>query len=75
MNSESLPESAVKKVNNLVRDAKFAITVGMIPILGLMRWRQFDGQSNCLTFWLRCCVLVIRVPVPLLFCPFRVTIE
>ncbi len=36
MYSETLPESAVKKVNNLVRDAKLAITVGMIPILGLI---------------------------------------
>lgn len=38
-----------------------------------VRWRQFDGQSNCLVFWLGDCLSVIRVPVPLLFCPFRVT--
>jgi hypothetical protein len=42
---------------------------------GILRWRQFDGQSNCLAFRLRYCRLVIQVPVPLLFCPFRATSE
>ena len=36
---------------------------------------QFDGQSNCLIVWLRDCLSVIQVPVPLLFCPCRVTNE
>ena len=36
MHSETLPESAVKKANNLIRDARLAITVGLIPLLGLI---------------------------------------
>ena len=41
MNSETLPESAVKKANNLVRDARLAITVGLIPLLGLIYILRF----------------------------------
>jgi hypothetical protein len=31
----TLPDSVVKKANNIVRDARMAILVGLIPILGL----------------------------------------
>lgn len=36
MNNEALPKSVVKKANNLVRDARLSITVGFIPLLGLI---------------------------------------
>ncbi len=36
MNLEPLPASAVKKATNLVRDARQAIIVSLIPILGLI---------------------------------------
>lgn len=36
MASDSLPHVAVKKATNLVRDANLAISVGFIPILGLI---------------------------------------
>ena len=32
----ALPESAVKKVTNLVTDARMSIVVGLIPVLGLI---------------------------------------
>ena len=32
----SLPDSAVKKAKNLVRDSRLATLVGLIPILGLI---------------------------------------
>jgi hypothetical protein len=34
--SESLPDSVVRKATNLVRDARQATVVGLIPILGLI---------------------------------------
>lgn len=36
MASEPLPEPVVKKVTNLTKDARLAVTVGLIPILGLI---------------------------------------
>jgi hypothetical protein len=36
MITEALPDSAVKKAKNLVRDARLATLVGLIPILGLI---------------------------------------
>jgi hypothetical protein len=36
MTSGTLPGSAVQKATNLIRDARQAITVGLIPILGLI---------------------------------------
>jgi hypothetical protein len=34
--NDPLPASAVKKAANLVRDARLAVLVGLIPILGLI---------------------------------------
>src|SRR5262245_63070123 len=34
--TEPLPPSAVKKATNLIRDARAAVAVGLIPILGLI---------------------------------------
>jgi hypothetical protein len=34
--SESLPTSAVRKATNLIRDARLAIVVALIPIIGLV---------------------------------------
>ncbi len=36
MSADTLSVSAVKKATNLVRDARLAILVGLIPILGLI---------------------------------------
>jgi hypothetical protein len=36
MASCALPDHTVKKATNLIRDARLAIVVGMIPILGLI---------------------------------------
>jgi hypothetical protein len=36
MPNEPLPASAVRKATNLVRDARLAVLVGLIPILGLI---------------------------------------
>ena len=33
---DSLSDSAVKKVRNLIRDSRLAILVGLIPVLGLI---------------------------------------
>ena len=35
MSSESIPESVTKKANSIIRDARLAILVGLIPVLGL----------------------------------------
>ncbi len=36
MASDALPEKTAKKATNLIRDARQAIVVGLIPILGLI---------------------------------------
>jgi hypothetical protein len=36
MAADVIPASAVKKTTNLVRDARLAVLVGLIPILGLI---------------------------------------
>jgi hypothetical protein len=50
MDTESLPIEAVKKATNLIRDARLAIAVGLIPILGfvfilrLVQWYLLKQQ-------------------------------
>lgn len=50
MTNEQLPDSALKRATNLVRDAKQAVIVGLIPILGLIfilrlvQWYLFRKQ-------------------------------
>lgn len=50
MTSDTLPPQAVKKATNLIRDARLAIIVGAIPILGLIfilrlvQWYLLKGQ-------------------------------
>jgi hypothetical protein len=50
MTSDNLPDSAIKKATHLVRDARQAIMVGLIPVLGLIfilrlvQWYQLKGQ-------------------------------
>lgn len=36
MNDASLPEKAIKKARNLIRDSQLAVVVGLIPVLGLV---------------------------------------
>jgi len=56
MVSDALPDPAVKKATNLVRDARLSVLVGLIPILGLIfilrlvQWhllrKQFPGLGT-----------------------------
>jgi hypothetical protein len=40
LDENPLPERVVKEINNLIRDARLAVLVGLIPILGLpFLWR------------------------------------
>lgn len=40
MEGDPIPEKVAKEINNLVRDARMAVLVGLIPILGLpFIWR------------------------------------
>lgn len=51
MANEPLPDSAIRKATNLVRDARLAVLVGLIPILGLIyilrlvQWYLLKQQS------------------------------
>jgi hypothetical protein len=35
MSVDSIPESVIKKATNIIRDARLAILVGLIPVLGI----------------------------------------
>ncbi len=46
MNANTLPDSAVRKVKNLIRDAGMALFVGLVPIVALVYvWRVAQWYS------------------------------